>query len=449
MPIVKKRTYFYLFIFLSVVILLQQLGMAQDNSEQARPVLVVESIRISGNNKTRQGVILSLLDFNTGSRISQPQLDRNYRRLEETNFFKEVKVYTQPGSARGTIVVYIEVKERQWPFFQFKSGYSQLDGWYVSPLGLRFDNFFGRGNYAGIELLIGDRVSGLDISFLKPRVMNSHLNLRFLLFTRNRQFVHYPENRKHLQEVRNAGIGIRINGNKGLMKYLWFEFVRESFDADSTMWKAGDKDHRIDLPAGLRPFSGRKNVGRLIASLYADTRNQKSYPTSGWWGSVSFDQVSTEFGGFMDYKSVILDVRRYQEIGNGWVLAGRIKSAWIDDEAPFYEKFYLGGPNSLRGYSDRSLNPLGYASRLVQGSAELRIPITRTNFPRHFLTGVLFYDFGQAWSEPHRFDRQAFHTSLGYGFRFLLPIIGLVRVDFAYPIPSYDFKLHISLGHTF
>ena len=71
------------------------------------------------------------------------------------------------------------------------------------------------------------------------------------------------------------------------------------------------------------------------------------------------------------------------------------------------------------------------------------------NFPRHFLTGVVFYDIGQSWNDPDTFDEGNFKSSLGYGFRFNLPFIGLVRLDFAYPIPEYEMRVHLSLGHTF
>jgi outer membrane protein insertion porin family len=194
---------------------------------------------------------------------------------------------------------------------------------------------------------------------------------------------------------------------------------------------------------------GENPTGRFVVSLNVDNRNQAFFPTHGWWGSLSLDQVNNQSDSLSYYSKIVLDVRTYREITRQWTLAFRGKAAWIEDGAPFYDKFYLGGPNSLRGYEDRSLNPLGYASRLVQGSVELRIPLTRNNFPRHLLSGVLFYDIGQAWSEPDKFDGGRWSTSFGYGLRLNVPFIGLVRLDFAYPIPNYDLRVHLSLGHTF
>ena len=411
--------------------------------------LIVSSIDISGNIKTKEGIILSLLDFKVGDSINKVQLGENIARLQGSNFFKTVNVYTQPGEEKGYIKVYIEVQERRWPFFQFKSGFNELDGWYISPLGVRFDNFFGHGNYFGAEFLIGDRVTGLDISYLRPNIMSSDLNLGVSLSSRDRQFVHYPEQVKYLQHVKSTGLSLRLNANHGLLKYLWFELSRESYLADDFM-KKPDNDTTFTLPPVLQPFSGQEQkVGRIIVSLNVDTRDQVYYPVGGWWGSLALDQASTQLGAFEDFKKIILDIRSYQILFSDWVIAARLRSGWVSDQAPFYEKFYLGGPNSLRGYEDRSLNPLGYASYLVQGSAEFRFPITRNNFPRHFLTGVFFYDVGEAWNKPDEFDSTRLKSSLGYGFRFRIPIIGLVRLDFAYPIPEYEFRVHLSLGHTF
>ncbi len=411
--------------------------------------LMVENIEISGNSKTSPQVLLSFFDFNIGDKIEKQQLDRGTQRLKDSHFFKEVNVYTQPGTSRGQIIIIIEVKERRWPYFQFKGGYNELDGWYLSPIGLRFDNILGRGNYMGIEFYIGDRLTGLDVSFRRNNIFSSHLNLTALLFTRTRQFVHYVDDQKYLQLVGNSGLGFRINGESGLMKYLWFDFVIESHDAEDDMWVAGNRDDRREVPLILVPYVGESQGGRFVTSLNVDTRDQPFFPTRGIWGSFSFEQVSSNLQIAEQYYKWILDARGYREIIRKWTINLRAKTGWTSNFAPFYDKFYLGGPNSLRGYADRSLNPLGYASRLVQGSAELRFPFSRSNFPRHFLTGVVFYDIGQAWNDPDTFNKDNFKSSLGYGFRFALPFIGLVRLDFAYPIPEYEVRVHLSLGHTF
>jgi outer membrane protein insertion porin family len=418
-------------------------------ANQTDNTLQVERIEISGNSKTTTGTVLSFFDFSVGDQIKKEQLDRGIQRMTDSHFFKEVNVYTQPGSEKGNIIIFVEIKERRWPYFQFKGGYNELDGWYLSPIGIRFDNILGYGNYMGIEFFFGDRLVGLDASYLRPRIFKSDLNFRILLYNRTRQFVHYQDDQKYLQQVGNGGLGFRLNGNSGLMKYLWLDFVIENFNVAEDMWISGDTDNRAQLPEVLSRYAGENPTGRFVVSLNVDSRNQAFFPTRGWWGSLSMDQANNQNDTLNYYSKLILDLRVYREIAHKWTIAVRGKAGWIEDTAPFYDKFYLGGPNSLRGYDDRSLNPLGYASRLVQGSVELRFPLTRSNFPRHLLSGVVFYDVGQAWSEPDKLYQDKWNSSLGYGLRFNIPFIGLVRLDFAYPIPDYDLRLHLSLGHTF
>jgi outer membrane protein insertion porin family len=444
MPIQKEKIFNILLFLLAFFF-----SFTESPANQTNNTLQVEQIEISGNTKTRSGTILGFFDFTVGDQITKAQLDRGIQKINDSNFFKEVNVYTQPGTEKGNIVVFVEVKERHWPYFQVKGGYNELDGWYLSPIGLRFDNILGYGNYLGIEFFFGDRLIGLDIAYFRPQIFRSDVNLGILLYNRTRQYVHYLQDQRYLQEVRNGGIGVRLNANSGIMKYLWFDFVAESFNVAEDMWVSGDKDDRAPLPPVLASYVGENPTGRFVVSLNVDTRNQAFFPTRGWWGSLSLDQVNNQSDSLSYYSKIILDIRTYREIIRQWTLALRGKAAWIEDTAPFYDKFYLGGPNSLRGYEDRSLNPLGYASRLVQGSAELRIPLTRNNFPRHLLTGILFYDIGEAWNKPDEFDASRLKSSFGYGFRVRVPIIGLVRLDFAYPIPEYELRVHLSLGHTF
>ncbi len=422
---------------------------AANDSLALSGTLEVESIEISGNTRTRSPVILSFFDFTPGERITRDRLDGSTRRIKESDFFKEVNVFTQPGRQRGSVVIYVEVKERKWPYFQFKGGYNELDGWYLSPIGLRFDNIFGRGNYMGIEFYIGDRLTGLDISYFRPDIFNSGLNFRARLYSRSRQFVHYPQDEKFFQKVDEGGLALRLNRNQGLLKYLWFDAIFGSVTARDEIRSAEDKNDTRPLPPALETYSGKNPVARFVVSLNVDTRDQPFYPRRGVWGTLSVDQVIVDRVERLNYNKWTLDIRAYRELVHGVTVAGRGKAGWIDDEAPFFDKFYLGGPNSLRGYEERRLNPLGFASRLVQGSAELRFPLTTRNFPRHLLTGVIFYDLGESWAEPARFEYKELHSGVGYGFRLNLPFIGLLRIDFAYPVPEYDLRIHVSLGHMF
>jgi outer membrane protein insertion porin family len=333
--------------------------------------LIVESIRFEGNTKTNASVIRNYLTIEEGKPATRRQLSADEFRLQQTNFFKDVYILTLPGSEKGTARVVVQVKERRWPFLQFKSGYNELDGWYISPLGIRFDNLLGHGNIFGGDLVIGDRVTATHIGFIRPFIWGSEYDFQIEVFATQRDFVHFVEGDKFNQLVKEGGLKLGISGNSGIPKFFSLAFISQNARADSFLTRGSDKSTKYAPPPYLAMDSGENEIRRFVLAFTVDTRNYKGNPSAGWWGSASYDQSSKNLGSFANYYSTVVDLRRYQPIWKNLTGAVRLKWGKVSEDAPFYEKFYLGGPNSLRGYDDRGLTPAGYASNITQGSCRL------------------------------------------------------------------------------
>ena len=97
-----------------------------------------------------------------------------------------------------------------------------------------------------------------------------------------------------------------------------------------------------------------------------------------------------------DFAKITFDARLYQRLFGKQVVAFHIKGGYASSGAPFYERFYLGGANSLRGYADRRLTPEGWGTKLILTNSELRFPLS-DGFPNQKVTGVLFFDAGGIW----------------------------------------------------
>ncbi|MCK6622482.1 MAG: BamA/TamA family outer membrane protein [Calditrichaceae bacterium] len=424
-------------------------------AQSEEKTLLIESIQFEGNTKTKASVIRNYLTLKEGQPVTREELEKDQSRLQQTNFFKEVQLLLQPGSERGRALLVVSVQERRWPYLQFESGYNELDGWYISPLGVRFDNLFGGGHFFGGELVIGDRIAAGRVDFIKPFLWGSEYDFQAQFFVSSREFVHFipQENSgsqdKFKQQVGGGGLMLRLAGNSGIPKLFSLAYIAQTVEADSFLTQGSDKSQHYDAPEYLLEAAGKKDLRRFVFAFTVDTRNRKGNPSSGWWGSLSYDQSSRDLGSFANFYRVIGDIRRYQHLWKGVSGAVRLKGGRVSEAAPFYEKFYLGGPNSLRGYADRSLTPPGYASYLTQGSAELRFPLSARPKNRDRLIGVLFYDVGYAWNKPDSWEFERLKAGMGFGVRLKLPIVGLLRMDFAYPVPEYEFRFHLSLGHTF
>jgi outer membrane protein insertion porin family len=99
---------------------------------------------------------------------------------------------------------------------------------------------------------------------------------------------------------------------------------------------------------------------------------------------------------------------------------------------PPYEKFFLGGINSIRGFdyegihlTDSDNNIIG-GERYVQFNAELLHPL----FTEGFL-GLVFYDAGNVYGQDEHVDFTDLRRSYGFGIRWYSPI-GPIRFERGY-----------------
>ena len=442
--------------FLPVILILVFL-LTQNAFSQTSPAirqLIVEDIEIVGNNKTKRDVILRHLNFSVGDPIDPFVIDINNQRLSQTNFFEAVQFYTRRGSEKGKLVVIIEVKERRWPYFQFEGGHNDLEGWFFVPASLRFDNLFGRGSKMGARFLFGDKIEEFSIFYHNNSLFSGKAFLDVQLFNAEQRFVHYFGNLETEHNVEFNGLKLKLGGKKGFFKYFHVAYRGEVYNPANFV--TGEDDTTInvvDLPqSSISDDLGETRINTLSIGLSADFRDNLAYPTNGFCGSLILENASERPKSDVKFTKVTVDARFYKGLFNKKVLAFHFKGGMVDEDAPFYERFYLGGANSLRGYPFSRLTPLGGGTKLILTNTEFRFPLTTKNFPYHKSSGVVFFDAGGIWMPGEDPRLEDFFASFGVGVRVRLPVIGVTRFDFSFPLNKFDendFKAHISLGHTF
>ena len=417
--------------------------------------LTLEGIEIVGNTKTSANVIIRQLTVRPGDTFSPSEapviLEANRRRLDKTNFFKDVDVYTRPGSEKGKVVFIIEIKERHWPYFQFEGGRSDLNGWYFVPASLRFDNAFGAGSRFGLKFQIGDRVSKLSLGY-HNKIFSDRAFIDVELFGGGQEFVHYFGDEKFTQDVDSGGLRLRLGCTQGLLKHVFIGYRGEDYNPDNFATRDTVELGAGQLPASISDNLEKTKVSALTFGLYTDSRDNPAYPLKGFWGAVTGEVANSDLNSEAGFPKVTLDARFFQRVLNKSVFALHVKGGYTTGDAPFYERFYLGGAHSIRGYDDRRLTPAGWGTKLILTNTEFRFPLSKNNFPYHKTTGVLFFDAGGIWLPGQGVKLDDFFASMGFGIRVKLPVLGTTRFDFAFPlnkVDDNDFKFHISLGHTF
>jgi outer membrane protein insertion porin family len=444
----KSSLSLFRFLFLLIILLSLAPGLAGQTADSTRQ-LILENIEIVGNSKTSSHVILEQLTLRRGDVVTPEAIDENARRLERTNFFKQVEFYTRPGSETGKLVLVVEIKERRLPYFQFEGGFSDLNGWFFVPASLRFDNFGGNGELVGLRWVLGDHVSKLSLGY-RQAVDEFVIDAEF--YGGNQQLIHYFGADLGEQGVGFGGARLELRGKKGWQRHFFTSYRIGSYNPENSVFLA-DRDSTVTaLPQQLQRDADKIRIGALALGVTADTRDNPVYPLNGFWGAFTGEVAGGLFSSDRNFGKVTFDARYFKEVAQRQVLALHLKGGYAGAATPFYERFYLGGANSLRGYSDRRLTPLGWGTKHILTSAEFRFPISSKNFPNHKTSGALFFDAGGIWSPGQDPKFEDIFASAGFGFRVRLPVLGITRFDFAFPlnnIDNSDFIFHVSLGQTF
>jgi outer membrane protein assembly factor BamA len=214
-------------------------------------------------------------------------------------------------------------------------------------------------------------------------------------------------------------------------------------------------------PDPLFPIDLEIRLPYLGVQLLRDTRDDTSDPRDGLLASLDLSGSGEFLGSDFEYVRLFAQGAFWRDLS----LAGR-PMTWAQAvragvARPFAgqtliseERFFAGGPFSVRGYEHESLGPresFGGLDEAVGGEAllvineELRFPLPWD------LTGLVFFDAGQVWEDPADADFDL-AKSLGLGLRMGSPV-GLLRLDAAFPLdrrrgdPAY--KLYLGFGNAF
>jgi outer membrane protein insertion porin family len=442
-------TFFYRFILISLFIIFGSYQILSQDS-LSNYIFYIEKIEIEGNSKTKDHVLFENLPFTIGDSISENKIHKGIEILNNLEIFSNVKMQPRPGSSQGNLIIKLLVEERYWPHFRFKGGYNELEGWFLTPISLNLDNIVGFGNFISLDLTFGDRLNALNLNYLNSNIFDSDLDFILEGSGRNLNFVHYIDKKKWIVEVDQGGLFLGFRSRDDFIKHFIFGISMYSTTADTFGWRYKSDDRLYEFPDQIAMFTGENiRSANLKIQFNYDLRNNSRYPSNGWWVGGVLEFADKQLGSKYVFTRFNVDARKYHNVYQKFVTAVRLKYGYITHNAPFFEKFYLGGPNSLRGYNDRSLSPLGGGNQLFQAGAELRLPISTKNYPKHLLTGILFFDSGDNIQSRDMFKFDNIKSSYGFGFRINIPFLGIIRADYGIPTDGSDKKIQFSLGHIF
>ena len=119
------------------------------------PRTYIERINMRGNTRTRDYVIRREFDISEGDAYNRALVDRAERRLKNLDFFKSVKITTEPGSSSDRVILNVDLEEKSTGDFSVSGGYSTTDG-PLAEVSISERNFLGRGLFAKASVTYGE-----------------------------------------------------------------------------------------------------------------------------------------------------------------------------------------------------------------------------------------------------------------------------------------------------
>ncbi|UYO51987.1 outer membrane protein assembly factor BamA [Rhodopseudomonas palustris] len=147
------------------------------------PRVYIERINVVGNTRTRDYVIRREFDISEGDAYNRALVDRAERRLKNLDFFKTVKITTEPGSSSDRVILVVNLEEKSTGDFSVSGGYSTSDG-ALGEVSVSERNFLGRGIFAKASVQYGQYARGYSLSFVEPYLLDYRVALGLDLYQR-------------------------------------------------------------------------------------------------------------------------------------------------------------------------------------------------------------------------------------------------------------------------
>lgn len=416
----------------------------------------VESIKVEGNTITKTRVIIRELALRPGDVFDLKRMATSENRLRNTRYFGDVRMNPEATNVPGRRDLSVTVSEGRTGNFTFGAGFGSVESAvvYFELTQGNFDLFNYRSGFRGdgqkfrFRASLGSTSNEVLIAFEEPWLFEQRLAFGVELFRTESDY-----NSSDYNELRT--------GFELYLRRRLFELVEARMSYRFEMVEIFDVDFGTSNPSqpdsldGSRPNDGIADVyqaadgetdivSKIGLSLLRDTRNSLMFTRSGNRTTLSSELAG--IGGDVNYLK--LEARTAQFIptfdkyDQTLSIIGRIGTAspYGDSaDVPFYDRFYLGGPDSLRGFEHRDVGPRDSddAEEAVGGNSYGMLSFEYGFRLAEPLGLVAFYDWGFVNESDYDFSPSSYASNWGIGARIIL-MGSPLKLDLGFPLTVPD-----------
>jgi len=404
------------------------------------PKVVIERINITGNTKTRDKVIRRELELAEGDYFDGKKLSTSKENLDRLGFFKKTEIKKKKGNAKNTMVVDVKVQEGRTGSLSIGAGFSSIDS-LVAMAQISEKNFRGLGESLSANLRIGTITNQFDVSFYEPWILDHHVSGTARLYRWGREYDDWDQD----STGGELSFGFPI---KRIDKYTygWAYYRYDDSDISNV-----DSDAAWDI----REMEGQWVTSSIGGSIKRSSINRAENPSEGSINSISVEWAGGFLGGDNEFTKITAKTQWFFGVTKKTVIMVQGRWGYIQKRGgklPVYERFFLGGIDTIRGFKYRHISPrdpktgdrIG-GNKMMVYNLEYRFPISNNQG----LMGLIFFDAGNVYGSGETFSLSGIRRSVGLGVRWKSPM-GTILIEWGYNLDKKEdekgSKLDFSMG---
>lgn len=404
-------------------------------------LVYVNRIEIKGNTRTRDKVIRREMKVKEGGIFDASAIRRSTQRLQRLEYFEEVNISPEQTAQEDLMDILVNVKEKPTGTFSIGAGYSSVDN-LLFMAEISQNNFMGRGQRVALQANVSSKTTQYNLSFTEPHLNDTELLFGVDLYNWEREYDDYTKD--------STGGALRF-GYPVWEK--WKAFFSYGYD-DTTLSDVSENASQI-----IKDSQDIKITSYVKLGAQRDTRNRLYDASEGGHhlltvkyagGPLGGDSAFTKVEGVTSWYFPLFFETVYHIKG-----AGGYAVENSGGKLPVYEKFYLGGLNTIRGFESGKISPRDPRTGERIGGEKMWYMNNELIFPlvkEAGLKGLIFYDTGNVYGGSDSWDVSNLKHSVGLGFRWLSPM-GPLRLEWGYnldPDPDEDRGVwDFSIGGSF
>ena len=447
----------------------------------------VNRVTFVGNTTTRDNVIRREMRLVEGGVFNTEALKYSVKRLNQLGYFKaleggkDVDVQKTPNET-NKVDVKLKLEEQNRNQLTFGAGVSEFEGFF-GQLSFQTANFMGRGESLTLSMSAGSRAQNYSLAFSEPFLFDRNITGGFNLFKAD---VRYIGQFTQKSSGAVATMGFPMSGFSRMFTNYSYERVRvteinELYQDPQLLARNPFLSDSLLIGQG-----GERIISKVVPSYVYNTVDQPIFPTSGKRFTTSIDLAG--LGGNTNFYKPMVEGVWYLKHGSRLTLGMRSQLEYIhtfsgSKELPIFEKLFLGGEYSIRGFDIRTVGPQASNGLVLGGNKSLLFNIEEQITIAGPVRLIAFYDAGQVQPGPSlqgppafvpeggpiattvkpggSFTLKDFKTSTGLEVRFFMPVLNVpFRLIFAYNPqregvldnqfqPQKAFQFRFAVGSTF